>query len=152
MHSKPVVTTMAVLALFVAPPADSAEPGKCVLEGANLSCGNRTATRADYYRRFSNPETTKDLNGMLEKFPLFKDGKEREAYRRSLERIWRAVTRHGREQKRRYLRRRLSKEQYLKVEADFEQARKSYDAGINLYRHHIWKPKGSVDRPAKPSG
>jgi len=126
--------------------AISAETEKCVLDGIKLDCGDRKATRADYFRRFSNPATTNDLTGMLEKFPLFENGEQREAYRRSLERVWRAVTRHGREQKRRYRRRQLSNEVYLQVEADFEQARKSYDAGINLYRHHIWMQK----KPPKP--
>jgi len=152
MRSASLIATIAVLGLLVTSPAIPAGPDKCVLEGTNLSCGDQKATRADYFRRFSNPQTTKDLIGMLEKFPLFEDGKQRESYRRSLERIWRAVTRHGREQKRRYLRRQLTGEAYKKVEADFEQARKSYEAGINLYRNHILKPEGSIDRPAKPSG
>ncbi|MGI9357459.1 MAG: hypothetical protein ACR2PF_20160 [Rhizobiaceae bacterium] len=137
------ITTLAVSATF---PTSSAGMEKCVLEGTNLTCGDRKATRADYFQRFSNPETTTDLVGMLDRFPLFENGKQRESYRRSLERVWRAVTRHGREQKRRYRRRQLSNEAYKQVEANFEQARKSYDAGINLYRHHIWMQK----KPPKP--
>lgn len=133
---------------FALPFPIAAQDNKCSLKNISLSCGPSKATRADLFRAFSNPETTQDLQALVDKVPLFENGKQQEAYRRSMERIWRAVTRHGREERRRYRRGRLTDEAYLKVEADFAQARLSYDAAINLYRHHIWMQK---DR-SKPSG
>ena len=111
----------------------------CSLDGVTLNCTANGKSAKDIMQTFASEDTRKALGAPLSEKPRFEKNGSLEKYRRSMERNWRTITRHARQQQRNRNRGRISEIKFQAFSKKFHEAEKSYGVALNFYRQLHWQ-------------
>ncbi len=116
-----------------------ADETACTFEASQIICADGSNKRANIFNAMAHPKTAANLAQVRERGMTFNNKAEREIFRKSLEAKRRAVKRHADSQLRKHKRGRVSADDYAVVRQNFAKAMEAYNAGMYLYRNHIWR-------------
>ena len=138
------------ITLFVGVSQASEEATACTIKDVVLVCASSTRDRAEIMDAMADPRSLQNITKAKEENLLFPRARDRETFRKSLERNRAAALRHGRRLARQHRRGRLSVEEYQEVRSKLEAGLVLYRAGLDLYRQQVWFSK-RPSRFADPS-
>lgn len=140
----PVSRSMAAISIYLMT-ACAAHATGCKLNGVNLDCGaggNEAVMQA-----FADRETAEILQQPLLYLERFERPSDMEAFRKSLETVWRKSNRAERSVRRKMLRRQMSAAQFEEWSQSYDAAMRNYASGITFYRTLVWHGKTGKTPP-----
>ncbi len=126
-------------ASFTAPTAEAGLYATCSIRNALLHCGADLKKGQFIMNTLGHPSTLKMLENAGKNGLIYSNGKEREAFRKSLEANRAAMKKYADKSWQQYRRRKMSAGDYEKIRAQYNNAMKSYQAAMDLYRAGTWQ-------------
>lgn len=110
----------------------------CIIEDAQFKCGDGELQGEALLAAFADAETRSYLQALRYGGGIYKSRQEREVFRKSLERINRALGKTVRTALRQRKRRRITEEEFEALKVQYAASRETYESAINLYREGSW--------------